>query len=245
MIVCNPEIEKGALLYRAAYRHVHIQLWLHAEAERLAITRRAYMIASPDGRVRNPLALVEGFVSETDFAVAIIAHQLFNPADIENVKKAQAGYRAMTLSRFQNKPAHPAAAEINWPKIDKQMAVANPFAYLNFILTLCPPSARFGHRRSRMRERFAKIGVEAGKPLPIVALKARGKGSLRVSRKKWDGGDQGEYQPVSASKKTAGGSRRMALATATPSLGISFVAPPPQRRGSTATTLSGPSIRCW
>jgi hypothetical protein len=35
--------------------------------------------------------------------------QLFNPADIENVRKIQAGYRAMPLSKFLNKPAPPPA----------------------------------------------------------------------------------------------------------------------------------------
>jgi hypothetical protein len=37
----------------------------------------------------------------------------------------------VTLSQFENEPAPPAAPEINWPKIDKKMADADPFAYLN------------------------------------------------------------------------------------------------------------------
>jgi hypothetical protein len=51
------------------------------------------------------------FRCETDFAVAIIRTQLFDPAEIENVKKIQAEYRALPLSRFLNKPSPPTASE--------------------------------------------------------------------------------------------------------------------------------------
>jgi hypothetical protein len=56
------------------------------------------------------------------FAIAGFRTQLFNPVDIDNVRKIQAGYRAMPLSKFLNKPAPPAAPEIAWPKIDKKLA---------------------------------------------------------------------------------------------------------------------------
>src|SRR5262245_52999368 len=59
-------------------------------------------------------------------------------ANIENVKRIQAGYRA--ISQFQNKPAPPAAPEIKWPKIDKQLGDSGPFAHLNFIRQFCPPT---------------------------------------------------------------------------------------------------------
>ncbi len=122
------------------------------------------------------------FVSETDFAFALIRTQLFNPADIDNVKTIQAGYRAMTLSQFQNKPAPPAAPEINWPKIDKQMAAADPFAYLNFVLTLSPPIGPAAVEIP-MRERFAKIGVEAGKPFPPGAPNPEEKAAFELAAK--------------------------------------------------------------
>jgi hypothetical protein len=98
------------------------------------------------------------------------------------VKKIQAGYRALTLSQFQNKPTPPAAPEINWPKIDKQMAAADPFAYLNFVLTLSPPIGPAAVEIP-MRERFAKIGVEAGKPFPAGELSADQKAALELGVK--------------------------------------------------------------
>jgi hypothetical protein len=119
-----------------------------------------HMIAGPSWKGETPEGIGKVFRSETDFSFAIIRTQLFNPDDIDNVKKIQAGYRALTLSKFQGKPAPPAAPKIRWPKIDKKSADADPFAYLNFVLTLCPPTGPAAVEVP-MRARFAKIGVEA------------------------------------------------------------------------------------
>lgn len=126
----------------------------------------AFMIAGPGWNGTTPAGVKKVFRCETDFATAIIRTQLFNPADIDNVKKVQAGYKLQTLSAFLNKPAPPAAPAITWPKIDKQSAAANPFAYLNFALQLCPPVGP-AEVEKPMRARFAKIGIEAGKPFAI------------------------------------------------------------------------------
>src|SRR5262249_34319088 len=107
---------------------------------------------------------------------------LFNPADLDNVKKIQAGYRALPLSKFQNKPAPPPAPAIAWPKIDKQSADADPFEYLNFVLTLCPPTGPAAVE-APMRARFAKIGVEAGKPFPVDKLMPEQKAALETGMK--------------------------------------------------------------
>ena len=40
----------------------------------------------------------------------------------------QEGYRGENLSQFEHKVAPPAAAEIQWPKIDNKLAASNPFA---------------------------------------------------------------------------------------------------------------------
>ena len=38
--------------------------------------------------------------SETEFAFVLYRTQLFDPGDIENVKRIQAGYKVQTLSQF-------------------------------------------------------------------------------------------------------------------------------------------------
>jgi hypothetical protein len=140
------------------------------------------MIVGPSWKGEKPKGIGKVFRSETEFSLAIIRTQLFNPADIENVKKIQAGYRGQTLSQFQNEAAPPAAPAIQWPKIDKQMADTDPFAYLNFILDFAPPTGP-AKAEAPLRARFAKIGIEAGKPFRVDTLTPEQKGELATGIK--------------------------------------------------------------
>jgi hypothetical protein len=180
-VICNPDIE--------ASRYFSVQLvdmytfnFGYMGSRTTGNHAACNMVTGPGWKGKKPAGVAEMFASETDFAIALIRTQLFNPADIDNVKEVQAGYRAMTLSQFQNKPAPPAAPEINWPKIDKKMAAADPFAYLNFILTFCPPIGPAAVEIP-IRERFAKIGVEAGKPFPPGAPNPEEKAAFELAAK--------------------------------------------------------------
>jgi hypothetical protein len=109
------------------------------------------------------------FSSETEFVIAAYRTQLFNPDDLDNVKKVQAGYKAEPLSAFLGQPA-PAAA----PAIDfiKPLTPADErkspefFNILNFILQFCPTNPS----ETELMARFAKIGVGAGKSFDANAL---------------------------------------------------------------------------
>ena len=57
------------------------------------------MIAGPGWKGETPEGIDKVFRCETEFSFAIIRTQLFNPADIENVKKIQAGYKRPARSR--------------------------------------------------------------------------------------------------------------------------------------------------
>ena len=81
------------------------------------------------------------FRSGTQFSLAIFRTQLFNPDDIDNVKKVQAGYKAQPLSAYLNQPAPPAAPAIDFPKIDKDLVKTNFFEYLDFALQFAPAGA--------------------------------------------------------------------------------------------------------
>jgi hypothetical protein len=181
LVVCNPEIEKS--------RYFSVQLvdmytfnFGYMGSRSTGNGAGCYMIAGPSWKGEKPEGIGKVFRSETDFSFALIRTQLFNSADIDNVKKIQAGYRAMTLSKFQNEPAPPAAPEIKWPKVDKTMADADPFAYLNFVLTVCPPIGPAAVEIP-MRARFAKIGVEAGKPFRVDTLAPEQKAQLEMGMK--------------------------------------------------------------
>ena len=160
-VVCNPAVEKS--------RYFSIQLidWYtfnfgYMGSRTTGNGATCGMIVGPRCRSTKPDGIAKVFRSGSDFAIALIRTQLFKAGDLENVKKIQAGYRAETLSHFQNKPAPPAGATVVWPNIDKQLASSDPFAFLNFVLQFCPPvgSAKV---ELPMRARFAKIGIEAGR----------------------------------------------------------------------------------
>lgn len=142
----------------------------------------SYLIAGPSWKGDKPKGIDKVFRCETEFAFAIIRTQLFNPADIENVKKVQSGYKLQPLSAFLKKPAPPAASEIKWPKIDKKLAESDPFAFLNFVFQFCPPVGSADVEKP-MRARFAKIGIKAGKPYPLDKFMTEEKAELVMGMK--------------------------------------------------------------
>jgi hypothetical protein len=140
------------------------------------------VVAGPRWQGEKPKGVSRIFRSETEFSLGLIRTQLFNPADIENVKKIQAGYRAVPLSKFLGQPAPAAPPAMSWPKIDKELGAKDPFAYLNLVLAFCPPTGPAAVE-APMRARFAKIGVEAGKPFPIDKLTPEQKAELEAGVK--------------------------------------------------------------
>jgi hypothetical protein len=126
----------------------------------------SYLIAGPTWKGPKPKGIKKVFRSETDYSLAIFRTQLFNAGDIDNVKKIQAAYKAQPLSDFLGQPAPAAPPGVKWMKIDKAMAEANPFGYLAFLLQFCLPVGG-AKVEAPLRERFAKIGIEAGKPFQI------------------------------------------------------------------------------
>jgi hypothetical protein len=180
-VICNPEIEKG--------RYFSIQLidmytfnFGYAGSRTTGNGAACHMITGPAWKGEKPAGISSVFPSETDFAIALIRTQLFDAGDLANVEKIQAGYRGETLSKFLGQPAPPAAPKIEWPAIDKAKADADPFAYLNFVLQFAPPTGPAAVEIP-LRERFAKIGVAAGKPFPPAALTPAQKAELEAGVK--------------------------------------------------------------
>ena len=116
-VICNPQIEKS--------RYFSIQLvdmytfnYGYMGSRTTGNGAGCFLIAGPSWKSERTVGISKVFRSETEFSMALIRTQLFDPADIENVKKIQAGYRAVPLSTFMNRPAPEPAPEIKWPKID-------------------------------------------------------------------------------------------------------------------------------
>jgi len=178
-VVCNPEIERGRY-FSFQFVDWYTANFAYAGSRTTGNGPGCFMVAGPGWNGETPPGITKVFRCETDFALVIIRTQLFDPADIDNIKKIQAGYRAEPLSKFLNQPTPPPAPEINWPKIDKQMAERDPFGYLGFLLQFCPPTGTAAVEVP-LRGRFARIGIEAGKPFPVDTLTPEQKARLETA----------------------------------------------------------------
>src|SRR5437868_15546642 len=76
----------------------------------------SFLVAGPNWKGEKPDGVKEVIRSETDFIWAAYRTQLFNPEDLDNVKKVQAGYKAVPLSAFLSQPAPTAAPAIDFIK---------------------------------------------------------------------------------------------------------------------------------
>lgn len=128
----------------------------------------SFLIAGPDWKGETPKGIKKVFRCETQFAYALYRTQLFNPADLANVKKVQAGYKVEPLSSFLGQPTPTSAAVIDFIKplgVEEQKSSIDFFNVLNFQLQFCPthPSEK------DLMERFAKLGIVAGKKIDTAS----------------------------------------------------------------------------
>jgi hypothetical protein len=122
----------------------------------------SFLVAGPGWKGETPKGVAKVFRSETEFVFPVYRTQLFNPADLDNVKKVQAGYKIEPLSAFLGQPAPAAAPAIDFIKPltpDEERKSLAFFNELNFILQFTPTDPS----ETELMARFAKIGVGAGK----------------------------------------------------------------------------------
>ena len=137
----------------------------------------SYLIAGPNWKGETPKDVKKVIRSETESVFAVYRTQLFNPDDLDNVKKVQAGYKAQTLSAFLGTAAPKTAPAIDFIKPlapAKEKTSPQFFNILNFVLQFCPtdPSEK------ELMARFATIDVGAGKTLDASKLSPEMKAAL-------------------------------------------------------------------
>ena len=123
----------------------------------------SFVIAGPDWKGETPKGVAKVIRADTQLALAIFRTQLKSAADLDNVKKIQAGYKLQTLSAFLGKPAPPAAPKIEFvPPVTEKEQRSSPrfFDILAFVLQFCPTLPE----EAALRASFEKIGVVPGKP---------------------------------------------------------------------------------
>lgn len=128
-----------------------------------------YLLAGSGWAGEQPAGVDKVIRSDTDFGMVLYRTQLFDPADLDNVKKIQGQYRVEPLSTFEKKPAPPAAPAVDFVEPltpDEQRTSLEFFTILNFLLAYAPvlPAER------ELRDRFATIGIAPGGDFDPAAL---------------------------------------------------------------------------
>ena len=131
-----------------------------------------YLLAGPRWKGETPANIRQVIRCETEFAFVVYRTQLINPADLDNVRRVQAGYRVVPLSKFLGQAAPPAAPAISFlPPLtpETQKTSLGFFTLLNFMLQACPTHPS----ETALRQRFAQVGIAAGQPFDPAQLSAK------------------------------------------------------------------------
>ena len=181
VVISVPEIEKSRY-YSVQLVDLYTFNYGYIGSRATGNEAGSYLIAGPRWKGETPAGIKAVFRCETDFTLAIFRTQLFDSSDLDNVKKVQAGYKVETLSAYLKQPAPAAAPAIDWPQVSKKLATGDPFKYLSFVLQFCPPIG-LAEVEVPLRARFARIGIEAGKPYPPAEQTADEKMQLTAGMK--------------------------------------------------------------
>ena len=142
-----------------------------------------YLVVGPDWKSATPTGIKKVFQSTTPFTLAVVRTQLFNPGDMPNVEKIQAGYRARPLSAFLKRPAPPAAPKIDFLPATTAGIKDNFFQYLDAALRYVPETPR----DKAIRAKLAKIGIGPGKTFEFKELPPENKAAILEAMKQGDG----------------------------------------------------------
>jgi hypothetical protein len=125
-----------------------------------------YLVVGPDWKGDTPSGIKKVFRSTTQFSMAGYRTQFFNPDDMPNVIKIQAGYKVQPLSRYLSQSAPPAPPVVSFPKTNAEMVKTRFFEYLDFALQFAPA----GPEEKDIRVKLARLGIGAGKKFDFKDL---------------------------------------------------------------------------
>jgi hypothetical protein len=141
-----------------------------------------YLVVGPSWKGETPAGIEKVFRSTTEFSLAAYRTQLIDAADMPNVEKVQAGYKAQPLSAYLGQPAPAASPAIDFPKIDKEMVKTHFFEYLDFALQFAPAGAE----EEAIRAKLASIGIGPGKKFEFKDLSVEHKAAVLLAMKEGD-----------------------------------------------------------
>lgn len=176
MVLTVPAIEKERY-YSIQLIDAYTHNFAYIGSRKTGNEAGSFVVAGPGWKGAIPEGVEKVINSETEFVFAAYRTQLFNPGDLENVKKIQAGYKAVPLSTFLGQPAPEAAPAIEFIEPltpETQKTSLEFFDILNFVLQFAPtvPS------EEELMARFARIGVGGGKNFDAGTLSPEMKAAI-------------------------------------------------------------------
>jgi hypothetical protein len=117
-----------------------------------------YLLAGPDWKGNKPDGINGVVGSDTGLNFVLYRTQLFGPADIDNVKKVQAGYQVQPLSAYLKAPPPEPAAPVDFPAPltpEQERTSLQFFGILNFAMQFTPTLPA----EKDLRAQFAAIGI--------------------------------------------------------------------------------------
>ncbi|KJC57592.1 cell envelope protein [Bradyrhizobium sp. LTSPM299] len=160
-VIAVPEVEKNRY-YSIQFTDAYTFNIDYAGTSTTGSDAANLLVVGPGWRGEIPKGIKKVIRSETDILMPIYRVQLFDPTDIDNVKKVQAGFKVQPLSSFLGKAAPKTARPINFVEpltVETQKTSLEFFNILNFVLRYCPTDPS----EVELMKRFARIGVGAGK----------------------------------------------------------------------------------
>ncbi|MFX0542446.1 DUF1254 domain-containing protein [Roseovarius sp. S4756] len=139
------------------------------------------MVVGPSWTGETPDGIDHVYTSDTEFGMAAMRTQLFNPDDIGNVEAIQAQYQIQPLSAFLGTPPPPPAPDMDFIEplsAEDQKTSLEFFNIMNFVLSYSPPV----QSEAALRERFAKIGIEGGKTFDPSTLSPEMTAAIEAGR---------------------------------------------------------------
>lgn len=140
-----------------------------------------YMIAGPTWKGEAPAGMSKVILSETQLINVVGRTQLFNPHDLDNVKKIQSQYKLQSLSEYQGKPRL-AEPPTDWVKPilpAEQKTNIEFYNVLAFLLQFTPTHPS----ETELRSRFEKLGLKPGEKFDVAGLSPDTKAALEDGMK--------------------------------------------------------------
>lgn len=168
LVLTMPEVENGRY-FVAQFMDLYTHNFDYVGTRTTGNGAARYLLAGPNWKGMPPKGIRSVIRSETELAMVFYRTQLFEPADIENVRKVQAGYKVQTLSEFLGLPSPPNAPAIGFVApltAAEERTSPEFFNVLNFLLQFAPVD----RSEQELRARFARLGIAPDKTFDAAKM---------------------------------------------------------------------------